>query len=254
VPVGRSECAGTSARESLLDSAPASTAGYLELARPDCVARALLASRTDAGRALRALAGAARSAGLGLERDVLPLVEDGAALALTGDDATPPALTLIAGGVRGRRALDVLGALQPALARLLAPVRRGQAPAFETRQLGDVRALTAELAPGLALSYTVFRRRLLLSTAPEGLAAVAGAPGLGDAPELRRRLGEPPRDTSALLFLDLDQLLALAERAGLAESPAYLVVRDDLQKLESVGAVIGREGTSTTAELSFQNP
>ena len=60
---------------------------------------------------------------------------------------------------------------------------------------------------------------------------------------------------SALVFLDLNQLLTLGEQAGLAEDPRYLAVRDDLQKLRAAGAVVSREEEKfTTAELTFQIP
>lgn len=238
----------------LLASAPAGAAAFAELSAADCVLRDLAAAGGTAGRALAALAREARrTSALRLDRDLLPLLRHGAALIVTESDGIP-VLTLVAGRVSEQPALDVLARLQPALVRLLAPVRRGQAPAFGAQRLANGEdALTAELGPGLRLSYAAFGGRLAISTSPQGIES-ATAGGLAASQEVRQALGAGSSGSSALLFLDLDQLLALAEQVGLAEDPAYLAVRDDLQKLGAASAVVRREGKHTIAELSFQNP
>jgi hypothetical protein len=58
-----------------------------------------------------------------------------------------------------------------------------------------------------------------------------------------------PKRTEALGFIDLSQLLALAERAGLTGSRAYEAARGDLRRIRSLGLVVRRQGTDTTAEL-----
>ena len=80
------------------------------------------------------------------------------------------------------------------------------------------------------------------------------AKGLSENDGFDDVLGDRPDPLSALVFLDLIQLLTLGEQAGLAEDPRYLAIRDDLQKLRAAGAVLSREGEFTTAELTFQIP
>ena len=77
---------------------------------------------------------------------------------------------------------------------------------------------------------------------------------MGGNDAFRLVLGGLPKRPAAVLFLDLDRLLALGERVGLAQSPAYLAVRDDLQKLGGVGLTFTREGKQTNAELRFKIP
>ena len=84
--------------------------------------------------------------------------------------------------------------------------------------------------------------------------AIERAGGLPGTDAFEAVLGDRPSDPSALVFVDLIQLLALGEQAGLAEDPRYLAVRDDLQKLRAAGAVLSREEKFTTAELTFQIP
>ena len=93
-----------------------------------------------------------------------------------------------------------------------------------------------------------------MSTALKGIAAVRKGEGLPGTDSFDSVLGGRPSALTALVFLDLNQLLTLGEQAGLAEDPRYLAVRDDLQKLRAAGAVVSREEKFTTAELTFQIP
>jgi hypothetical protein len=144
--------------------------------------------------------------------------------------------------------------MQPALIRLLGGRELGSAPSFGAADVEGVTAATANLAPGLELSYAAWDGRLVVSTALAGIAAARKAKGLSENDGFEDVLGDRPDTLSALLFLDLNQLLTLGEQAGLAEDPRYLALRDDLQKLRAAGAVLSREGEFTTAELTFQIP
>jgi hypothetical protein len=172
--------------------------------------------------------------------------------------ATPgeaaPTLTLVVDDVDETKALDVLARLQPALIRLIGARGFGQAPTFGAAEVEGVTAATAQIAPGLELSYAAFDGRLVVSTALAGIAAVKRARGLSENDGFDAVLGDRPAQASSLVFLDLNQLLTLFEQAGLAEDPRYLAIRDDLQKLRAAGAVLSREGEFTTAELTFQIP
>ncbi len=184
----------------------------------------------------------------------MPLLEHrGAVIARPGKVA--PVLTFVLDDVEEEQALDVLSRLQPALIRLVGSEELGQAPTFGAAEVAGVTAVTAHLAPGLELSYAAWDGRLVVSTALEGIAAIRKGEGLPGTDGFDAVLSDRPPVVSALVFLDLNQLLTLGEQAGLAEDPRYLAVRDDLQKLRAAGAVVSREEENfTTAELIFQIP
>jgi hypothetical protein len=223
--------------DELLEAADPGAALYLEVPSIGCALR-LAARYIDGAPAI-----------LGRFAELLPLLESrGALIAAPGESA--PVITLIVDDVDEEQALDVLAGLQPTLIDLLG----SQAPAFGATEVEGVTAATAQLAPGLQLSYAAWDGRLVVSTALDGIASVRRAEGLPGSERFESVLSGRPDSASALLFLDLDQLLALGEQAGLAEDPTYLAVRDDLQKLRAAGAVLSREEDFTTAELTFQIP
>ena len=197
---------------------------------------------------------AERQGGVSFEDEVMPLLEHrGALIASPGKVA--PVLTFVLDDVQEEQALDVLSRLQPALIRLVGSEALGQAPTFGAAEVAGVTAVTAHLAPGLELSYAAWDGRLVVSTALQGIAAIRKEEGLPGTDGFDAVLSDLPAVLSALVFLDLNQLLTLGEQAGLAEDPRYLAVRDDLQKLRAAGAVVSREEENfTTAELTFQIP
>lgn len=247
-------CTASTADSDLLDGADPAAAVYVEVPSIACVLRGLAGRFGGVKQAIRRFGRAAEGrGGVSLEEELLPLLDRrGALIATPGEGA--PTLTLIVDDVEEGAALDVLARLQPALIDLLGVEDLGQAPSFGSAEVEGITAATAQLAPGLELSYAAFDRRLVVSTALEGIAAVRRADGLSDAEGFDAVLGDRPSERSALVFVDLDQLLTLGEQAGLAEDPGYLAVRDDLQKLRAAGAVLSREEDFTTAELTFQIP
>jgi hypothetical protein len=240
--------------DELLGVADPEAALYLEVPSIGCAIRALTRRFDGVGAALGRFARAAeRRGGVSLGKELLPLLDRrGALIATPGDRA--PTLTLVVDDVAEQDALDVLARLQPALIDLLRTEELGQAANFGAAEVEGITAATAQLAPGLELSYAAWDDRLVVSTALEGVAAVRRAEGLPGGEGFDAVLGDRPSERSALLFLDLNQLLTLGEQAGLAEDPRYLAVRDDLQKLRAAGAVLSREEDFTTAELTFQIP
>jgi uncharacterized protein DUF3352 len=238
----------------LIDIADPEAALYIEFPSISCALRALADRFDEVDAAVRAIGRVAKTrSGLSLQRDILPLLDHRGALIATPGDPTP-ALTLVVDDVDETEALDTLARLQPALITLLGSRELGQAPTFGAAEVEGVTAATAHLAPGLELSYAAWDGRLVVSTSLAGIAAARKAKGLSDNDGFEDVLGDRPDALSALVFLDLDQLLTLGEQAGLAEDPRYLALRDDLQKLRAAGAVLTREGEFTTAELTFQIP
>jgi hypothetical protein len=251
-PVG--PCSGGHGEEDLLEMADPDAAVYLEIPSIACGLRTLSARADGVGAWLGRFARAARRRGdVSIEEELLPLLKSrGALVATPGERA--PTITLIVDPVDEQQALDLLARLQPAFIHLLGSEELGQAPSFGAAEVGGVTAATAQLAPGLELSYAAWDDRLVVSTSLDGIAAARRADGLPGTDAFEAVLGDRPSEPSALLFLDLNQLLALGEQAGLAEDPRYLAVRDDLQKLRAAGAVLSREEKFTTAELTFQIP
>ena len=240
--------------EDLTGIADPEAALYIELPSITCALRALAGRLPDVDAALERVGRVASQRGaVSLEKDLLPLLDRrGALIASPGDGA--PSLTLVVDDVDEEAALDVLARLQPVLIRLLGVQELGQAPTFGAAEVEGITAATAQLAPGLELSYAAWDDRLVVSTALSGIAAVRRAEGLSESDGFDAVLSDRPSSLSALVFVDLNQLLTLGEQAGLAEDPRYLAVRDDLQKLRAAGAVVSREEDFTTAELTFQIP
>jgi hypothetical protein len=238
----------------LVDLADPDAALYIELPSIACALRSLADGFDEVGAALDRFGQAARrQGGVSLEDELLPLLDRrGALIATPGDSA--PVITFVLEDVEEEQALDVLARLQPALIELIGAQELGQAPTFGSAEVAGVTAATATLAPGLELSYAAFDGRLVVSTALEGIAAVRRGDGLPGSDGFDAVLGDRPSELSALVFLDLNQLLTLGEQAGLAEDPRYLAVRDDLQKLRAAGAVVSRGEDFTTGELTFQIP
>ena len=247
-------CTEGGADTGLVDLAPPDAALYVEMPSIACALRTLAAQADGGGEALGRLARAAeRRGGVSLQDELLPLLDRrGALIATPGESA--PTFTLLVEDVDEQQALDVLARLQPALIRLLGTEDIGQVPAFGATDVEGITAATAQLAPGLELSYAAWDGRLVVSTSLAGIAQARRAGGLPGSDTFESVLGDRPEAPSALVFADLNQLLALGEQAGLAEDPSYLAVRDDLQKLRAAGAVLSREEKFTTAELTFHIP
>jgi hypothetical protein len=240
--------------DDLVEIADPEAALYVEVPSITCALRALADRSKEVAATLRRFGRAAeRKGGVSLVKDVMPLLDHRGALIATPGDAAP-ALTLVVDDVDEKHALDVLSRLQPALIELLGVQELGQAPTFGAADVQGVTAATAHLAPGLELSYAAWDERLVVSTSLAGIASARKAEGLSGNDGFDAVLGDRPDALSALVFLDLNQLLTLGEQAGLAEDPRYLALRDDLQKLRAAGAVLTREGEFTTAELTFQIP
>jgi hypothetical protein len=247
-------CVETTA-EPLAEIADPKAAFYVEAPSIGCALRTLARRYAGVRGAMNDFARAAeRGGGVSFEDDVMPLLEHrGALIASPGKVA--PVLTFVLRDVDEEQALDVLSRLQPALIRLVGSEALGQAPTFGAAEVAGVTAATANLAPGLQLSYAAWDGLLVVSTALEGIAAIREEEGLTDTEGFEAVLSDTPAVISALVFLDLNQLLTLGEQAGLAEDPRYLAVRDDLQKLRAAVAVVSREEANfTTAELTFQIP
>jgi hypothetical protein len=249
----------------LLGSVPANAMAYIGLTRLDRAAGRLLTAGLAGGGAgaritallQRAQRDLQRRTGVNLRRDVLPLFQGEVALWLA--PAVPaPVLTLISatddeGATRG-----AFAKLQVPLARLLAPPNASAAavPTWQERDLGDgVQAFQLRIATGVELDYAVFDGKLVVSTSLDGVRAVKDdKKRLPDDGSFKATLGDRPDQVTSLVFLNFSQLLALGERTGLADSRAYLSVRDDLRKVKAVGASATGSGGESTTKVFIQIP
>jgi hypothetical protein len=251
---GRSACTGQGDGSTMLATAPARPALFLGLENAQCLVRDLMAlPRSGIGKALRTLAVAAQRSGINLGTQLLPLLKGDTALTITPGQAAPT-FTLDVAGAKAAQGIGLLGRLQPVLAGLLSRDSQGEAPGFATSRVAGVNVLTAQLTPALQLSYAAFNGHLLLSNSVRGIAAVRNGHHLDDSSDFKTVLRDRPNHPSALVFLDLEKLLALADQAGLGSNPIYSAFRDDLQKIGAAGAVLTREGNDIDAELRLKNP
>jgi Protein of unknown function (DUF3352) len=249
-------CEGGAKGASLLSSGPKEPTALLGLDGLQCLVRGVLATpaASATGDSLRGiLAEVEQRDKVDLQRELLPLLKGESEVVMSeGEDA--PVISASVNDVDERKALDVLGRLQPALIRLVDPEGAGQAASFSSRQVGGRAALTASLSPALELTYAAFDDKLVASTSAKGVEEADKGEGPEESEDFKTVLGSRPDRPSALVFFDFDKLLALGDRVGLAEVPAYLAVRDDLQKLGALGAWVSREEEAIKAELSFRTP
>jgi hypothetical protein len=238
----------------LAAKAPARPAMFLGLSGLRCLLGQAMASPSSGlGKVLREFSVGAQKAGVNVGSELLPLLGGQSGVSLS-PGANGPTVTLDVAGVPAAKGMDVLGRLQPALVSLLSPGVQGATPDISAGGVGGVNVLTTSLSSGLKLSYAAFGGDLLVSTAQDGIASARNGAHLRDSSDFKALLGDSPTSASALVFFDLEKLLALADQAGLSSNPTYSAVRDDLQKVGAAGIVLAREGKDIDAELRLKTP
>lgn len=250
----RSAAGGDEFEPAFAEETPEEAAAYLGFAGIDALGALVPAGARDALGSV--LADALDSASLDPETDLLAPLDGEVALSLT-PGLGAPTLTLIAETSDEARTREALARLQqPVAERLGRPVAPGApAASFEQRELGDVTAFALDVTPGFELTYAVAGGRLVVSTQSNGVGHVlAERPGLPGTEAFDRAIGDLPDRLEAVVFMDLGKLLALADQAGSTGDPSLDSLRDDLRRLRTVGAVVRREETDSTAELFFEIP
>lgn len=235
----------------LAGAAPGGSLAFLDVQGANrLLSRALLAAGS-ASSGLIGLVAAVRNAlgtqgGAAVTRELVAPLRGETALVLTSH-VPAPILTIVA------PTRDVAGA-RAALARLAAPLRRSLRNAtVQSQTIAGQPAEVLRIGSGAQLAASAFAGRLVISTAPQGIAAIARAPRpLAGDPTFRAVAPLPGHELTALAFLDFQQLLTLAERTGLDSSPAFLSLRADLRRVRAVGATSWVTGQDTTTEIRFQ--
>jgi len=205
---------------------------------------ALNKALATAGSGAQGLAGSLRALAQGLQqqagvdplKDLLPALGGQAALVAEPTGGTPYA-SLIVDGVDEGKANDALASLQAPLVRSLAT--RGQVPAFQTKEVDGVAVHSVQVSPSVDLSYAVFDGKLVISTQPAGIAQVrSSGDSLAGTGAYRAATDHLPSDVSALVFLNLNEVLGLAQQAGLAEDPLYASLSEDISHVQSLGLAV----------------
>jgi hypothetical protein len=197
---------------------------------------------------LRALAQSLQAeAGVDPLRDLLPALGGQAALVAEPTDGIPYA-SLIVDGVDEEKAATALTALQKPLVGAVGP--DVGAASFQQSEEDGVTVSSLRVSPTVNLSYAVFDGKLVISTDPAGIAQVrSGDGGLADSGAFEAATDALPDQVSALVFLNLDELLGLAAQAGLAEDPLFASLSDDLSKIRSLGLAVNADDDQLKSEL-----
>jgi hypothetical protein len=182
-------------------------------------------------------------------RDLLPALRGEAAL-VAEPTGNVPFASLIFDDVDEDAAREALAKLQEPVLRALKGSTPGRIGRFEEQEIDGDSVRSLQISGTVELSYAVFDGKLVVSTDPEGIAQVReGGDGLAGSSAYLRGTDLLPDEVSALVFLNLDELLGLAEQAGLAEDPTYASLRDDLDKIESLALAVSGGNDELRSEL-----
>jgi hypothetical protein len=237
----------------LADEAGSRALGYIGVGD---LGPALNKALATAGAGAQGLAGSLRAlaqslqqqAGVDPLKDLLPALGGQAAL-VAEPTASVPYASLIVDGVDEVKANDALASLQAPLVRSLA-TGRSQIPTFQTKELDGVAVHSVQVSPSVDLSYAVFDGKLVISTQPAGIAQVrSSGDSLGGTGAYKAAIDQLPDRVSALVFLNLDEVLGLAQQAGLAEDPLYASLSEDISHVQSLGLAVRGSDEELRSEL-----
>ena len=208
-----------------------------------------------AGASAQGLAGSLRvlaqrlqkEAGVDPLKDLLPALGGQAALVAEPTAAAPYA-SLIVDGVDEQKAGAALAGLQAPLVRSLGAGSR--VPSFQTQDIDGVTVHSLQISPTVNLSYGIFDGKLVISTQPEGISQVrSSGDDLAGTSAFQDATNQLPDKVSALVFLNLKEVLGLAQRAGLAENPLYASLSEDISRVGSLGLAVRGNDHELQSEL-----
>jgi uncharacterized protein DUF3352 len=206
---------------------------------------ALNKALSTAGSGAQGLAGSLRTLAAGLQKqagvdplkDLLPSLGGQAALLAEPTDSVPYA-SLIVDGVDEKKAGDALASLQQPILRAVG-TRGPQVPQFQSKEIDGVAVHSVQISPTVDLSYAIFDGKLVVSTQPEGISQVrSSGDNLAGTGAYQAATDHLPDRVSALVFLNLDEVLGLAQQAGLAEDPLYASLSEDISHVRSLGLAV----------------
>lgn len=241
----------------LASAVPQDAVAYIDMRGADQLIESIRALVGSSSLTLPPLLGRVRSElsgrrGLPIRRALRPLLSREAALFVTPSSGAP-VLTLILDNVRRDEAAMLLERLQPLLVRLLERPTAGQVPTFRPLRIAGVDAASLRISPAVELTYSVFGGRAVVSTSPKGIAEVRSSRlPITQNPLFDQEIRNHLRNVTSVLFLDLEQLLALGERAGLGETRGYRQLRADLSQVSAVSAFTSGRDTSRRASIFIE--
>lgn len=209
-----------------------------------------------AGASAQGLAGSLRAlaqtlqqqAGVDPLKDLLPALGGQAALVAEPTDGVPYA-SLIVDDVDEKKAGNALASLQQPLLRAVG-TGGPQVPAFQSKEIDGVAVHSVQVSPSVDLSYAIFDGKLVISTQPEGIAQVrSNGDSLAGTGAYQAATDRLPDSVSALVFLNLDEVLGLAQQAGLAEDPLYASLSEDISHVQSLGLAVRGSDEQLRSEL-----
>jgi hypothetical protein len=152
-------------------------------------------------------------------------------------------------GVDEQKAGAALAALQAPLVRSLG-AGAARAPTFQTQDIDGVTVHSLQISPTVNLSYGIFDGKLVISTQPEGISQVrSSGDDLAGTSAFQDATNQLPDKVSALVFLNLKEVLGLAQRAGLAENPLYASLSEDISRVGSLGLAVRGNDHELQSEL-----
>jgi hypothetical protein len=109
---------------------------------------------------------------------------------------------------------------------------------------------SVQVSPTIELSYAIFDGKLVVSTRPEGISQVrSSGDNLAGTSAYEDATDQLPDQVSALVFLNLDEVLGLAQQAGLAENPLYASLSEDISRIGSLGLAVRGSDDELQSEL-----
>jgi hypothetical protein len=237
----------------LADEAGPRALGYVGVGDLGPAINMALATAGAGGQGLAgSLRGLAQSlqqqAGVDPLKDLLPALGGQAALVAEPTAATPYA-SVIVDGVDEKKAGDALAALQGPLIKSLS-AGGAQVPNFQTREVDGVAVHSVQVSPSVELSYAIFDGKLVLSTQPQGISQVrSSGDSLAGTSAFQDATDRLPDRVSALVFLNLEEVLGLAQQAGLAENPLYASLSGDISRVGSLGLAVRGSASELQSEL-----
>lgn len=229
----------------LPDDLSDATLAYLGIGAPaDTVAALLALASTQAPGIATGFQGLVdqlrRTADVDLEQGLLEALGDelavtlepapggGAATETAPAPAAAPYVLFAASGVDEGDAQDALASLGGSLT-----------PEFGQDEVDGVQTNSVRVSPTVELTYAVFDGLAAVATDPAGVAQlIAGDGGLADDDLYERATEGFPDEVSLQLYLDLEQLVATGEAAGLAEDPVYATFAGDFRRLDALGLAV----------------
>jgi hypothetical protein len=175
-----------------------------------------------------------------------PIPEEPGELDFTG----VPYVVFVADDVDEDQARKTLADLQVPIAKAFDADEGGQAPIFEGADIAGVQARSLRISPTVNLTYAIFDEKLVVATDPAGVEQVKeGESSLADSDLYEGATEDFADELAALIYFNLGDLIALAERQGLAEDTAYALFAEEVRKLQALGLEVEPEDDALAARL-----